>query len=83
MSFEEQATVPIKPVSRLDQVDREWMIRGAWSLAARHHKRNVPLWSFVRMVCCVGAGSGQQICRELGWNPDAMAHEELPPTRTH
>ena len=63
---------------RLDEVSREWMIRGAHFLAARRHKRHIQLWSFVGTVCSVGSTTATRICRELGWEPNAPAERNLP-----
>lgn len=68
--------VPESP--RLNAVNRYWMLRAAHTEASRTKLRNVPLWSFVGRICCVGSTSANQICRELGWNPDAPAMKELP-----
>ena len=68
---------------RLDEVNREWMIRGAHRLAARQRKRLIPLWSFVGAVCWVGSTSATMICRELGWDPDAPADKDLPRPNTN
>lgn len=54
------------------------MLRGAIAAMSRNRKRGVPLWSLVGDVCCVGSGSSQDICRELGWDPNARGTDRLP-----
>lgn len=64
---------------RLDEVDRETMLRAAITKASHRVRRGRPLWALVRDICCVGSNSAGQICCELGWNPDADAARQLPP----
>jgi len=65
---------------RLDAVSREWILRGAHGVTSRN-RLCVPLWSWVKAVCCVGSTSATAICRELGWDPDAPAHKPLPESK--
>lgn len=62
---------------KLEEISREWMLRGAISAMSRQTRR-VPLWSLVGTVCCVGSTSANAICRELGWDPDAKGTDPLP-----
>ena len=63
---------------KLEQISREWMLRGAISRMSTNYKRKTPLWSLVADICCVGCTSASEICRELGWNPDAKGTDGLP-----
>jgi hypothetical protein len=63
---------------RLEEVDREKMLRAALDVMSDYRKLYRPLWSIVGDVCCVGSTSAKRICRELGWDPDADAKAELP-----
>lgn len=68
----------MSPVSRLDRVDRELMLRAAIRQMSRDRKIGVPLWAVVMDTCGVGSTSATEICVELGWNPAAKATDELP-----
>ncbi len=56
------------------------LIRNAHSMAARGKTkwRKVPLWAFVRDLCCVGSTSATEICASLGWDPHQDASKPLP-----
>ncbi len=64
----------------LDNVDRECLLRSAHSHAARGKTRwrKVPLWAFVRDLCCVGSTSATEICQSLGWDAHQDASKPLP-----
>jgi hypothetical protein len=61
-------------------VDRETILRGAHRyVGKRSRDGREPLWYFIEQVCAVGSTSAKNICRELGWNPDAPTRQPLPP----
>jgi hypothetical protein len=64
---------------RIDQVDREYMLRSAHRMTARKHKQGIQLWVWVRDVCCVGSTSALLICHEYGWDATQHAMKALPP----
>ena len=64
--------------SKLDGINRAFMLRAALQRVSRAHRRGRPLWGIVSELCGVGSTSASEICRELNWNPDASATEELP-----
>lgn len=66
----------------LETVDRETMLRLAHIHADKEIKRDLPLYSFVMDACGVVSMVATEICKELGWNPDAPATNKLP-GRTH
>ena len=41
--------------------------------------RNVPLWVFVRDLCGVGSTSANEICRDLGWDPNQTTNKAALP----
>jgi len=63
---------------KIETIDRGWMIANAIGAMSRERRRGVPLWSLVRDICGVGSGSAHEICRELGWDPDAKGVASLP-----
>lgn len=69
------------PPKKLEDISRETLLRSAHWHAADRHKKGRPLWAFVRDVCSVGSTSAFDICREIGWNPDANASMTLPPRK--
>lgn len=68
-------------MKKIEDVNRETMLRAAHAHAKTVFKHARPLWAFVRDICCVGSSSAYAICRELGWDPDAKALSPLPPRR--
>lgn len=64
----------------IDRLSSEFLIRQAFNLLAdsatrgRHHYR----WSAIMAITGLGSTSAQQLCLELGWNPDAPASVDLP-----
>lgn len=61
-----------------DDVDKEWLLRSAIRMTSRMRKLRRPLWSIVGELTSHGMGNSVKICRELGWDPHAMATDELP-----
>lgn len=68
---------------KLENIDREWMLRGAISMIPRSEKKGIPLWSIVASICCVGSTSACEICRSIGWNPHARAVDALPSVKAY
>jgi hypothetical protein len=56
------------------------LMRNAHAFAAcgKAKWRGVPLWAFVRDLCCVGSTSASEICQSLGWDPHQDAAKALP-----
>ncbi len=63
------------PADTLGSISRRQMIIGAHQSFAGNSK--VPLWAFVKDICCVGSTSATKICRECGWDPDQETRVKL------
>lgn len=67
----------------LRQRDPEIFLRNAHRLLGDAPKfHSAPLWYLVSAITSHGSGFSAQICRELGWNPEALGHEPLPTRAT-
>ncbi len=67
----------------LDGRSRERLLRNAFNeLRSSRHWRGATLWSFVSVMTSHGSGYSEQICKELGWDPDMeiTPTAQLPPT---
>lgn len=64
----------------LQSRDPEILLRNAHRLFHRSSRyRGQVLWVFVHEVTAFGATYSTQICSELGWNPNALVRDPLPP----
>lgn len=60
--------------------DQEILLRNAHRMLRRTAQyRNTVLWVFVSDITAFGATYSDQVCRELGWNPNALVCDDLPP----
>ena len=66
---------------KLEQISRGFMLRAAIGAMGRRQRQKHPLWGLVKIICGVGSTSAHEICRELGWNPEASGHHLLPPEK--
>lgn len=62
-----------------EKVNKEWLLRQGIRMTSRMRKLRRPLWSIVGELCAHGMTNSVKLCQEMGWNPHAMATEELPP----
>lgn len=62
---------------KLIEVRKDWMLYSAIRSASLTHKRGLPLWSIVGRICSVGSTSAHEICREMGWDPEAKATSDI------
>ena len=70
-------------ISLLRQRDPEIMLRNAHRLLCREPKfHSTPLWYLVSEITSYGSTYSNQLCRELGWNPNALTNEPLPARAT-
>lgn len=60
--------------------DQEILLRNAHRMLRRTNQyRKTVLWVFVSDITAFGATYSDQVCRELGWNPNAPVCDDLPP----
>lgn len=58
----------------------ETVLRRAHKELRRRNKyHGSPLWYFVSDMTGHGSAYSHEICRELGWNPNALIKDPLPP----
>lgn len=50
-------------------------------LRKRREYKNQVLWVFVHDMTCYGSSVSNDLCRQLGWNPNALIDADLPPRR--